>query len=156
MWNIIWPQCLLFISLRYPRNLFSYATMLPIDPLQSEQLVELLLNTIPILERHCLNLLSFSHGEYFYSLFKTTINTELLRQLEITVPLLMKASSENPTMVAVYLCYISFCQFFKMCFNLFGIFTMVIERNVWVFVEIFIRSVCCWMVCWTTALESVL
>lgn len=100
--------------------------MFPFDALQSEQLVDLLLNTMPVSESACLNLLSFSHGEYFYSLFKTTINTELLRQLEITVPLLMKASSENPTMVAVYPCFISFFQFFKMCFNLFSAFTMVI------------------------------
>lgn len=100
--------------------------MLPFDPLQSEQLVDLLLNTMPVSESHCLNLLSFSHGEYFYSLFKTTINTELLRQLEITVPLLMKASSENPTMVAVYPFFISVFQFFKMCFNFFSAFTIFI------------------------------
>lgn len=86
-------------------NLTFYATMLSVDPLQSEQLVDLLLNTMPVSEGLCLNLLSFSHGEYFYSLFKTTINTELLRQLEIAVPLLMKASSENPTMVVVSPCF---------------------------------------------------
>lgn len=100
--------------------------MFPFDALQSEQLVDLLLNTMPVSESTCLNLLSFSHGEYFYSLFKTSINTELLRQLEITVPLLMKASSENPTMVAVYPYFVSFFQFFKMFFNLFSAFTMVI------------------------------
>lgn len=86
-------------------NVIFCATMLSVDPLQSEQLVDLLLNTMPVSEGHCLNLLSFSHGEYFYSLFKTTINTELLRQLGIAVPLLMKASSENPTMVAVSPCF---------------------------------------------------
>lgn len=85
--------------------------MSPIDPLQNEQLVELLLNTMPVSESHCLDRLSFSHGEYFYSLFKTTINAELLRQLEITVPLLMNASSENPTMVAVYPCFIVYSIF---------------------------------------------
>lgn len=72
--------------------------------LQSEQLVDLLLNTImlsvPISGSHSHNFLSFSHGEYFYSLFQMTINTELLRSLETIVPRLMKASSQNPTMVA--------------------------------------------------------
>ncbi|MEQ2187982.1 hypothetical protein GOODEAATRI_010272 [Goodea atripinnis] len=66
------------------------------------QLVELLLNTImlsvPVSGGHSHNFLSFSHGEYFYSLFQTTINSELLRNLEAAVPRLMKASSENPSM----------------------------------------------------------
>uniref|UniRef100_A0A3B5Q076 DNA-dependent protein kinase catalytic subunit n=1 Tax=Xiphophorus maculatus TaxID=8083 RepID=A0A3B5Q076_XIPMA len=77
------------------------------DFLQSEQLVELLLNTImlsvPISGGHSHNFLSFSHGEYFYSLFQATINTELLKNLETAVPRLMKASSENPSMVSVLL-----------------------------------------------------
>lgn len=72
--------------------------------LQSEQLVDLLLNTImlsvPISGSHSNKFLSFSHGEYFYSLFHLTINTELLRSLDTTVPRLMKASSLNPSMVA--------------------------------------------------------
>ncbi|XP_044195297.1 DNA-dependent protein kinase catalytic subunit [Thunnus albacares] len=74
---------------------------------QSEQLVDLLLNTImlsvPISGSHSHKFLSFSHGEYFYSLFQTTINTELLRSLDTTVPRLMKASSLNPSMVSVLL-----------------------------------------------------
>ncbi|XP_041669965.1 DNA-dependent protein kinase catalytic subunit [Cheilinus undulatus] len=74
---------------------------------ESEQLVELLLNTImlsvPISGSHSRNFLSFSHGEYFYSLFQTTINTELLRSLNSTVPHLMKASSQNQSMVSVLL-----------------------------------------------------
>ncbi|XP_068437827.1 DNA-dependent protein kinase catalytic subunit [Clinocottus analis] len=74
---------------------------------QSEQLVDLLLNTImlsvPISGSHSHNFLSFSHGEYFYSLFQMTINTELLRSLNTTVARLMKASSQNPTMVSVLL-----------------------------------------------------
>ncbi|XP_068566169.1 DNA-dependent protein kinase catalytic subunit [Cebidichthys violaceus] len=74
---------------------------------QSEQLVDLLLNTImlsvPISGSHSHNFLSFSHGEYFYSLFQVTINTELLRSLNTTVPRLMKASSLNPSMVSVLL-----------------------------------------------------
>lgn len=65
--------------------------------------MDLLLNTImlsvPISGSHSNNFLSFSHGEYFYSLFQSTINTELLRSLGTTVPRLMKASSQNPTMV---------------------------------------------------------
>ncbi|XP_060920840.1 DNA-dependent protein kinase catalytic subunit isoform X2 [Labrus mixtus] len=74
---------------------------------QSEQLVDLLLNTImlsvPISGSHSHNFMSFSHGEYFYSLFQTTINTELLRRLSTTVPHLMRASSLNQTMVSVLL-----------------------------------------------------
>ncbi|XP_038580578.1 DNA-dependent protein kinase catalytic subunit [Micropterus salmoides] len=74
---------------------------------QSEQLVDLLLNTImlsvPISGSHGHNFMSFSHGEYFYSLFQTTINTELLRSLDTTIPRLMKASSQNPSMVSVLL-----------------------------------------------------
>ncbi|KAK2858626.1 hypothetical protein Q5P01_003246 [Channa striata] len=74
---------------------------------QSEQLVNLLLNTImlsvPISGTQSHNFLSFSHGEYFYSLFQTTINTELLRSLYTTVSHLMEASSQNPSMVSVLL-----------------------------------------------------
>ncbi|XP_026183019.1 DNA-dependent protein kinase catalytic subunit isoform X2 [Mastacembelus armatus] len=74
---------------------------------QSEQLVDFLLNTImlsvPISGSHGHNFFNFSHGEYFYSLFQTTINTELLRNLDIIVPRLMKASSQNPSMVSVLL-----------------------------------------------------
>ncbi|XP_019943216.2 DNA-dependent protein kinase catalytic subunit isoform X1 [Paralichthys olivaceus] len=74
---------------------------------QSEQLVDLLLNTImlsvPISGGHSSNFLSFSHGEYFYSLFQMTINAELLRSRDATVPRLMKASSQNPSMVSVLL-----------------------------------------------------
>ncbi|XP_056289749.1 DNA-dependent protein kinase catalytic subunit-like [Pseudoliparis swirei] len=74
---------------------------------QSEQLVDLLLNTImlsvPISGSQCHNFLSFSHGEYFYSLFQMTINTELLRSLNTTVARLMEASSQNPSMVSVLL-----------------------------------------------------
>lgn len=65
------------------------------DPLQGEQVVDLLLNTRTVPGSQPL-----SHGEYFYSLFKSTINTELLRNLETTVPLIMKASSGKSTMVA--------------------------------------------------------
>lgn len=74
---------------------------------QSEQLVDLLLNTImlsvPISGSHSRNFLSFSHGEYFYSLFQMTVNAELLRSLDTTVPRLMKTSSQNPSMVSVLL-----------------------------------------------------
>ncbi|KAK2886235.1 hypothetical protein Q8A73_020181 [Channa argus] len=74
---------------------------------QSEQLVDLLLNTImlsvPISGNQSHNFFSFSHGEYFYSLFQTTINTELLRNLYTTAPHLMQASSQNSSMVSVLL-----------------------------------------------------
>lgn len=72
---------------------------------QNEQLVDLLLNTImlsvPVSGSHSRNFLTFSHGEYFYSLFQMTINTELLRSIDTTVSRLMKASSQNPSMVAL-------------------------------------------------------
>lgn len=84
--------------------MFFFCFLFVIISVQSEELVDLLLNTImlsvPISGSHSHNFLSFSHGEYFYSLFQTTINTELLRSLSTTVPLLMNASSKNPSMVA--------------------------------------------------------
>uniref|UniRef100_A0A8C7HZ68 DNA-dependent protein kinase catalytic subunit n=1 Tax=Oncorhynchus kisutch TaxID=8019 RepID=A0A8C7HZ68_ONCKI len=74
---------------------------------QSEQLVELLLNTImlsvPLAGSRKQNFLSFSHGEYFYSLFQMTLNAELLSNLDTTVTLLMKAATQNPSMVSVLL-----------------------------------------------------
>lgn len=120
------------------RYFLVYVMILHIYLLQSEHLVGLLLNTIPVSGNHHPNLLSFSHGEYFYSTFKTTINTELLRKVDITVPLLMKASSENPNMVNIYP---SFC-FFKMCCNISSVLTMVVKRQVR-FCEFLIRSICC-------------
>ncbi|XP_030635503.1 DNA-dependent protein kinase catalytic subunit [Chanos chanos] len=74
---------------------------------QSEQMVGLLLNTIPL----CVPLsgslnphfIKFSHGEYFYSLFQNTVNTELLGSLDVTVPLLLDAAIENPNMVSILL-----------------------------------------------------
>ena len=66
-------------------------------------MVELLLNTImlsvPLSEGQNRNFLSFSHGEYFYSLFQMTINSELLSTIDNTVPQLMKAATHNPSMV---------------------------------------------------------
>ncbi|XP_072306662.1 DNA-dependent protein kinase catalytic subunit [Eucyclogobius newberryi] len=74
---------------------------------QSEQLVDLLLNTIvlsvPISGSHSYNFLNFSHGEYFYSLFQTTVNAELLKSLRMTVPRLAEAASQNPTTVSLLL-----------------------------------------------------
>nr|XP_057916892.1 DNA-dependent protein kinase catalytic subunit isoform X2 [Doryrhamphus excisus] len=63
-----------------------------------EQLLDLLLTG-----SHCQSFLSFSHSEYFYSLFPTAINGELLQNLNTTVPRLMVASSLNPSMVSVLL-----------------------------------------------------
>ena len=73
-------------------------------PGQSDTLVELLLNTIRLSVplsggRHGDNFLCFSHGEYFYSLFQMTVNAELLRLLDATVPALMGAAARNPGMV---------------------------------------------------------
>ncbi|XP_059900479.1 DNA-dependent protein kinase catalytic subunit [Gadus macrocephalus] len=75
---------------------------------QSDSLVELLLNTIRLSVplaggRGGNNFLCFSHGEYFYSLFQTTVNAELLRLLDATVPALLRAASCNPSMVSVLL-----------------------------------------------------
>lgn len=72
---------------------------------QTEQLVGLLLNSITLslsgsLNRH---FLSFSHGEYFYSLFQSTTNKELLRQLDRSVPLLLTAATQSPGMVNLLL-----------------------------------------------------
>ncbi|XP_056629192.1 DNA-dependent protein kinase catalytic subunit isoform X2 [Triplophysa dalaica] len=74
---------------------------------QSEQLVGVLLNTItlsvPLSGSLNPHFLSFSHGEYFYSLFQTSINAELLCRLDSTVPLLLTAANQNPSMVSVLL-----------------------------------------------------
>ena len=45
------------------------------------------------------NVVSFSHGQYFYNLFSETVNTELLRNLDLAVSELMKSSMGNPKMV---------------------------------------------------------
>lgn len=71
--------------------------------------------SVPISGSHSNNFLSFSHGEYFYSLFQTTINTELLRSLGTTVPRLMKASSQNPTMVIQRVKNAPVKEYFSVC-----------------------------------------
>lgn len=74
---------------------------------QSEETVGLLLNTItlsvPLSGSLNPHFLSFSHGEYFYSLFQTSLNTELLCRVERTVPLLLASANQNPSMVSVLL-----------------------------------------------------
>ncbi|KAL6490371.1 hypothetical protein MHYP_G00007160 [Metynnis hypsauchen] len=74
---------------------------------QTEQLVGLLLNSVtlsvPLSGSLNPHFLSFSHGEYFYSLFQTTVNTELLRCLDHSVPLLLTAATQSPNMVSVLL-----------------------------------------------------
>ncbi|TSL34570.1 DNA-dependent protein kinase catalytic subunit [Bagarius yarrelli] len=73
----------------------------------TEQLVGLLLNSItlsvPLSGSLNPHFLSFSHGEYFYSLFQNTTNAELLQQLDRAVPLLLKAATQSPDMVSVLL-----------------------------------------------------
>ncbi|XP_024434002.2 DNA-dependent protein kinase catalytic subunit isoform X1 [Desmodus rotundus] len=49
------------------------------------------------------SIVSFYHGEYFYSLFSETVNTELLKNLDVAVLELMKSSVENPKMVSTVL-----------------------------------------------------
>uniref|UniRef100_A0A8B9RNH4 DNA-dependent protein kinase catalytic subunit n=1 Tax=Astyanax mexicanus TaxID=7994 RepID=A0A8B9RNH4_ASTMX len=72
-----------------------------------DQLVGLLLNSItlsvPLSGSLNPHFLSFSHGEYFYSLFQTTVNTELLRCLDRSVPLLLTAATQSPNMVSILL-----------------------------------------------------
>ncbi|KAK1173766.1 DNA-dependent protein kinase catalytic subunit [Acipenser oxyrinchus oxyrinchus] len=74
---------------------------------QCEELVGLLLNSImlsvPLSDTSHKNFITFSHGEYFYSLFQETINSELLKNLDTTVPQLMKSAAENPKMVSMVL-----------------------------------------------------
>nr|XP_025866827.1 DNA-dependent protein kinase catalytic subunit isoform X2 [Vulpes vulpes] len=72
-----------------------------------EHLVDLLLDTavlsMPASGESQRNMVSFSHGEYFYSLFSEIINAELLRNLDMTVLKLMKSSVDNPKMVSAIL-----------------------------------------------------
>ncbi|XP_062935178.1 DNA-dependent protein kinase catalytic subunit [Cynocephalus volans] len=72
-----------------------------------EHLVSLLLNTavlsVPSLGSSQRSIISFTHGEYFYSLFSETINTELLKNLDLAVLELMKSSVDNPKMVSAIL-----------------------------------------------------
>ncbi|KAJ8797136.1 hypothetical protein J1605_001946 [Eschrichtius robustus] len=72
-----------------------------------EHLVGLLLDTavvsMPSSGGSQRNIISFSHGQYFYSLFSETINTELLKNLDVAVLELMKSSVDNPKMVSAIL-----------------------------------------------------
>ncbi|XP_040210104.1 DNA-dependent protein kinase catalytic subunit [Rana temporaria] len=74
---------------------------------QSEELVSLLLNTlvlsVPLSGSSQRSFINFSHGEYFYSLFSETINTELLKNLDTVVAHVLKSSTENPKMVSTIL-----------------------------------------------------
>uniref|UniRef100_A0A8C5JY83 DNA-dependent protein kinase catalytic subunit n=1 Tax=Jaculus jaculus TaxID=51337 RepID=A0A8C5JY83_JACJA len=71
-----------------------------------EHLVSLLLNAA-LLSTQCLGSsqrnTSFSHGEYFYSLFSEIINSELLKNLDLAVSEIMKSSEDNPKMVSTIL-----------------------------------------------------
>uniref|UniRef100_A0A663MNQ6 DNA-dependent protein kinase catalytic subunit n=1 Tax=Athene cunicularia TaxID=194338 RepID=A0A663MNQ6_ATHCN len=70
---------------------------------QCEELVSLLLNTlvlsVPLSGASQKNLINFSHGQYFYSLFSETINQQLLKNLDVIIVHLMKSSVSNPQMV---------------------------------------------------------
>ncbi|CAM5116256.1 unnamed protein product [Natator depressus] len=74
---------------------------------QCEELVSLLLNTmilsVPLSGTSQRSLISFSHGEYFYSLFSETINRELLKDLDVAILQLMKSSVDSPKMVGTIL-----------------------------------------------------
>ncbi|XP_072708622.1 DNA-dependent protein kinase catalytic subunit isoform X1 [Ciconia boyciana] len=70
---------------------------------QCEELVSLLLNTVglsvPLSGASQKNLINFSHGQYFYSLFSETINQQLLKNLDVVIVQLMESSVSNPQMV---------------------------------------------------------
>uniref|UniRef100_A0A8C0EHT4 DNA-dependent protein kinase catalytic subunit n=1 Tax=Bubo bubo TaxID=30461 RepID=A0A8C0EHT4_BUBBB len=70
---------------------------------QCEELVSLLLNTVvlsvPLSGASQKNLINFSHGQYFYSLFSETINQQLLKNLDVIIVQLMESSVGNPQMV---------------------------------------------------------
>lgn len=70
---------------------------------QCERLVGLLLDTavvsMPISGASQRGIVTFSHGQYFYSLFSETINTELLKNVDLAVLELLKSSVDNPKMV---------------------------------------------------------
>ncbi|KAM8811045.1 DNA-dependent protein kinase catalytic subunit [Eudromia elegans] len=70
---------------------------------QCEELVSLLLNTVvlsvPLSGASQKNLINFSHGEYFYSLFSETINEHLLKNLDVVILQLMESSVSSPQMV---------------------------------------------------------
>ncbi|XP_057593505.1 DNA-dependent protein kinase catalytic subunit isoform X2 [Hippopotamus amphibius kiboko] len=72
-----------------------------------EHLVGLLLDTavvsMPSSGGSQRGIVSFSHGQYFYSLFSETINTELLKNLDVAVLELVKSSVDNPKMVSTVL-----------------------------------------------------
>ncbi|XP_062986775.1 DNA-dependent protein kinase catalytic subunit [Elgaria multicarinata webbii] len=74
---------------------------------QCTELVNLLLNTlmlsVPLSGASQRNLISFSHGEYFYSLFLETINRELLKNLDVAVLQLMKSAVDSPKMAGTIL-----------------------------------------------------
>ncbi|KAK2522227.1 Prkdc [Columba guinea] len=71
---------------------------------QCEELVSLLLNTVvlsvPLSGASQKNLINFSHGQYFYSLFSETINQQLLKNLDVIIVQLMESSVSNPQMVS--------------------------------------------------------
>uniref|UniRef100_A0A8C0BUS0 DNA-dependent protein kinase catalytic subunit n=1 Tax=Buteo japonicus TaxID=224669 RepID=A0A8C0BUS0_9AVES len=70
---------------------------------QCEELVSLLLNTVvlsvPLSGTSQENMINFSHGQYFYSLFSETINQQLLKNLDVTIVQLLESSVSNPQMV---------------------------------------------------------
>ncbi|XP_054250756.1 DNA-dependent protein kinase catalytic subunit [Indicator indicator] len=74
---------------------------------QCEELVSLLLNTIvlsvPLSGTSPKNLINFSHGQYFYSLFSETINQQLLKNVDVVIVQLMESSVRNPQMVGCIL-----------------------------------------------------
>ncbi|CAH6792055.1 Prkdc [Phodopus roborovskii] len=71
-----------------------------------KHLVSLLLNSALLSTKYLGNSqrnISFSHGEYFYSLFPEIINSQLLKNLDIAISELMKSSADNPKMVSTIL-----------------------------------------------------
>lgn len=73
--------------------------------------------------------ISFSHGEYFYSLFSEIINSELIKNLDMAVSELMKSSADNPKMVRNI--------FFKKIFS----YLMLTKGFVFMFLMIFLKTI---------------
>ncbi|KAL4648766.1 DNA-dependent protein kinase catalytic subunit isoform X1 [Arapaima gigas] len=71
---------------------------------QTELMMDLLLNStkMSVLLSRPLNQssMSFSHGMFFYTLFQMTISSELLKNLDTTVPILMAAAVTNTSIVS--------------------------------------------------------
>lgn len=109
--------------------------------------------------------LSFSHGEYFYSLFQNTINAELLQQLDRSVPLLLSAATQSPSMVRSLAWnkekeQKDILPLQQRLFSSFSVFRCIVCIRHYVLCMheclLFLRLVSSSMACWTTVSVSAL